>query len=337
MNIVFVHLNTRIPLFLRNNILDLKTKFPDKKIVLIHNLKQKVQVKGAEIVYLSRNEEEEEMERKYGYPKDFRGNFWFSSLVRFSMLNRFIQNSLEPVLHIESDILVARDFPFAKFDEIKNLLAFSIVSHQRGISSLLFINNEEGASKLWAYAMNMVNVNSLASDMEILFNFEKDFPQDVCKLPIAPSSLYIPDAFSLEEKEKNESRIMKFGGVFDGHDFGVFLGGTNPWNSFGISRLHTFIPESMLNFKITHLKFNSRRKFLDIKQEKGNLSVNLFSLHMTNKSSILFLFRTQSLALRSLTHFPLRMMHKIIHPEVFIIMLYKFVLKRLKRVLKISE
>jgi len=41
-------------------------------------------------ITFQRTQEENQLEASYKYPKNFRNNFWFSSLVRFSLLARFM-------------------------------------------------------------------------------------------------------------------------------------------------------------------------------------------------------------------------------------------------------
>jgi hypothetical protein len=230
--------------------------------------------------------------------------------------------SRNPTLHIESDVVLSNDFPLQKFEEMSTPFAFPIVSDKRGIASAVYIRDVEAAQFLWEFVKACVNRDALASDMEILFQFHRDYPAHVTTLPIAPSEL-----FANQEDVLNNT---KFDGYFDGHDFGVYLAGTNPWNQRGLSRLHTKMNGSLLDFKADNLYFNKERNFLSLRGDSG-IEYPLYSLHITNKNPYFFSVRFGPLFIRLWSE--RRFLRNItFHPIVFVFMIFNFLRRKINRV-----
>jgi len=265
-------------------------------------------------------EVEFEIEGKYAYPRNLRNNFWFSSLVRFSFLSRFMQSHNRATVHIESDVVIAEDFPIALFSKIDTPFAFPIVSDKRGIASTLFVRDKESADFLWNHCKDAVLKNPLASDMEILFDMWRRYPELVTRLPIAPYHLYKE---CREEKEK-----YPFSGYFDGHDFGVFIGGTNPWNKRGVSEIKSRMDGSHLNFDINTIIYDKKRKFISIQNFESGETHSLYSLHFTNKNPIFFTTNLLPAVLRIWLLLYARI-NKTFHPFVLVLMIFKSLRRRI--------
>lgn len=321
LQIVFVHLGSPIPSHLILNLRRTKKLFPEYKVVLLTDRPTKLITRGIDQKRLELDAKDKEVRDKYSFPKDFRNNFWFSSLARFSLIKKYMSTIRNPILHIESDVILSPDFPLELFENLRQSFAYPVVSSQRAIASTLFIKDSESASFLWDYAQNMVEKNSLSSDMEILFSLNTQFPQMVLELPIAPQFL--------RREAKATSNSEFFEGFFDGHDFGVYLAGTNPWNSRGWSQLHTRIPESLLSFGSKNMNFEGHRSFISLRNKREMKSYRLFSLHITNKNPLFFSLLTSKLALRIWTEW-MQKVDRTFHPVVWSIMLLRFISKRIK-------
>lgn len=272
------------------------------------------------LVNIHLDNHDREVEKLYSFPRDFRSNFWFNSLARFSILNKYIKLVGHSVLHVESDVILSPDFPLDALNAIEKPFAFPIVSKKRGIASTLLIKDEDASEFLWKFSQKMVQENSLASDMEILFQLNQRHPELVFQLPIAPQAL-----------TANKSNVFvepNLGGCFDGHDFGVYLAGTNPWNARGLSKLHTKIPESLLQFESSNIIFDNSRKFVSLKIKSSTIPVKLFSLHITNKNPLFFGHLTASHTLAFWIE-GLRNLKFTFHPLVWLFMSARFLKKRL--------
>ena len=293
--IVFVHLNSPVPLYLRLNIVSTIKKFPDAKVVLIRNDKKSNGIHpdlwhfeyqpGA--VSLS-------IENSLSHPKDFRKNFWFSAIQRFDALRVYMERSKESILHLESDVIVSRDFPLEKFIVSKMRIAYPVVAENRGVASSVFIRDLEVAEKLIRFADEACAVNSNTTDMEILAGFfEKN--QD-----IATSLAFGPDNASAYHENFKFERVLPsfkiFSGIFDGNDIGVFLFGTDPRNTRGVSYVRTLNQGNYARTDKWQFKCDDLRKFINLEFEGG--VVPIYSVHATSKQLTLFHHCTQNFIIR---------------------------------------
>lgn len=322
--IVFVHQGSSLPLHLLLNLYRTAEIFPDNEVWLIFNHESLSNNLWPRREKIELDERDMQVRDAYGFPRDLRNNFWFNSLSRFSLISKFQKLYEGPILHIESDVVISSDFPLNKFSDIQTEYAFPIVSSSRAIASTLYLKNSTAAQELWNYSISRVNRNPLSSDMEILHQLWIDSPESVTLLPTAPECL----------KEKNlksasDDQNIQFGGFFDGHDFGWYVAGTNPWNKGGISDLHSKIDGSLLSFSQDNIIYDEVRKFVSLREPKLNYDYKLFSLHVTNKTPFFFSRKLSSLALKFWVT-KLRDTEKTFHPLVFILMGIKFTSRRLK-------
>jgi len=293
--IVFVHLNSSVPLYLRLNIISTIKKFPNAKVVLISNDKNSKRIHrnlwhfeyapGA--ISLS-------IENSLSHPKDFRNNFWFSAIQRFDALRFYIERSKEPILHIESDVIVSNDFPLEKFITSKMKIAYPVVADNRGVASSVFIRDLGTAEKLIQFAEESCLENSYTTDMEILAGFfEKN--QD-----IAISLAFGPDSAHAYDEKFIIRRVLPsfdiFRGIFDGNDIGVFFFGTDPRNARGVSYMRTSIQGNYARINHWEFKFDDLRKFINL--ESGGAVIPIYSVHATSKQLSLFHHLTQNFIFR---------------------------------------
>lgn len=319
---VFIHTKTHPPLHLILNYRRTSKIVGRGNTWLLHDKRFALEKLFANHVTMPWMKDEIELETSYGYPKDLRNNFWFSSLVRFSLLNRFMQSHNKATIHIESDVIIANDFPVQQFLSVNTPFAYPIVSNKRGIASTLFIRDQKSAEFLWKYSKDSVLENPLASDMEILFGLWKEHPEMVTRLPIAPRHLF---RISPDHQES-----LPFSGYFDGHDFGVYVGGTNPWNKRGVSDIRHRMEGSLLNFTHDSIFYDRKRRFVSIRNSNRNGADSLYSLHITNKNALFFTGRLLPLILKFWLIFYVRT-QKTYHPIVFVIMVFKSFRRRLPK------
>jgi hypothetical protein len=286
--IVFVHLNGQIPRYLRLNIQSLLNKFPERKIVLIHN--QAILNWAPKRLWQHRylgSREISKIENLLGHPRNFRKNFWFTSIARFDAIRDYIQITDESVIHIESDVIISTDFPFERFESLKEPISYPIVASNRGVASTLFIRDLVSANLLISSALQCVQVDGSTSDMEILSFHEKSFSRQVSRLAFAPpaqSSFH--DSNPCPNLDQLRQSIEHFEGIFDGNDVGVFLFGTDPRNHRGLSLLRSEISNNYASPKNWVFIFDRNRKFVSIRTEEGILPI--YSIHATCKQLFLF-------------------------------------------------
>ena len=293
--IVFVHLNSPVPRYLQLNMISTIKKFPDAKVVLIHNNKKTNQIHsnlwkfeyqpGA--ISLS-------IENSLNHPKDFRNNFWFSAIQRFDALRLYIEKSNEPILHLESDVIISTDFPLEKFIMSEIKIAFPVVAKNRGVASSVFIRDLETAEKLIHFADETSSVNSNTTDMEILAGFFEENQDKAVMLAFGPNSASAYDeSFKLE---RVLPALKIFRGIFDGNDIGVYLFGTDPRNARGVSYLGTSIPGNYARVNQWDFKFDNLRQFINL--EFDDTVIPIYSVHATSKQLTLFYHYTQHHVIR---------------------------------------
>jgi hypothetical protein len=236
----------------------------------------------------------EEVRIRLEHPLDFRNGFWASSLNRLLALAKFVEETKEPLIHFESDVIVASDFPFDDFKQLKSGLAYPVVSEYRGIASTIYIRDRESALLLAQTVISEVRARPDSTDMTILrriYDLNKD------NVSILPSTAEFASSVSpltpTAVRNSWKGNIEKLHGVFDGADFGYFLLGTDPRNRRGLSLLRTTLPDHYILAKSSSFKFNKERKFVD--QEINGQLVPIYTLHATCKSTSLFRFKSTSL------------------------------------------
>lgn len=296
--IVFVHLNSKIPKYLKLNLSGMTKLFPNQKIILIHNQEKIYQsIPGVTLFKFEESQIFLDIQRSLSHPKDFRNNFWFTTIGRFEALHQYIELTGEKIIHVESDVILARDFPFSKFDDLPFDLAFPLVASNRGVASTLFINDLESAKELVIFSLAVCQDQPDISDMEILSRIVSHSKLKILLLPIThpdKSSFHenngYPDLVSLEYG------IQKFGGIFDGNDIGVYLYGTNPRNSRGISDVGQEVIGNFASIGLWRFRYNQSRDFID--QISGTETFPVFSIHATCKKLSLFWPKTRKFNLR---------------------------------------
>jgi len=285
LKIVFVHLNSRIPLYLRLNIRATARKFPQTQIVLIHNSNAHIYFNSniKEFKY-TKSEESEIIRRSLSHPRDFRDNFWFSAIQRFDALCQYMALNSGPILHLESDVIISSDFPLNEIGLLQDKLAFPVVAQNRGVASTLFLSNATMADQLVELSTELSKLMSSITDMEILAEFRKRFPENSLSLNYGPKALgaYVAEFPSDSYAES----LQRINGAFDGNDIGVFLFGSDPRNTRAISYLGNRIPGNYALIDTWDISYDQNRRFLNV-GFSGNI-LPVFSIHATCKNLFLF-------------------------------------------------
>ena len=157
MNIVFAHFKTKFPKHLILNLQRTAKLFPEHQVVLITDQDvSKLDIQGLTMFFFDESPEWLEIESLLEHPKDFRGNFWFTSLARFVAISAFMQLNDCPLVHIESDVIISSDFPFEKFSKIESVFAYPVINDNLAIASCLFIRDKQAAMFLENFTLKSV-------------------------------------------------------------------------------------------------------------------------------------------------------------------------------------
>ena len=293
--VVFVHLNSPVPKYLKLNIAATIKKLPGTRIVLIHNSKKDLHIDPAlELFHYRNNQDSVSIMDSLSHPRDFRHNFWFSAILRFDALRQYLAIHSGPILHLESDIIISPDFPISKFNYGEIQIAYPVVATNRGVASTLYIRDLIVSERLVALSIQLCEKNSTTTDMEILAKFYDLYPKQTFPLAFGPNEASaFQDSFNMQS---TRSTYERFQGVFDGNDMGVFLFGTDPRNSKGVSYLKRAIPGNFAKIEKWEFKYDDKRRFINL--QYNNELIPVFSLHATSKQTLLFNTYSQNIMVK---------------------------------------
>jgi len=290
LKIVFVHFGKQTPKHLNLNIERCINLFPDISIVLVTNRECAVPtIKGLGITFYDFGSEWQSLEQNLSHPKDFRENFWLVSVARFLALENYLANCSGEIIHVESDVILAPDFPFAKFSALDKTIAFPVVSQSQGIASTLYIRNHETAKLLSSFTLEMSCKDSKTTDMFILRKFYESHSNITQVIPTAPAGRTHYRDFTDEKLlSEMDAAVALLGGCFDGADIGYFLFGVDPRNDKGRKYIRRSLPKNYLVVPKVDIAFSKERNFLNIGAEEFMQHVPLYSLHIHSKNPALF-------------------------------------------------
>lgn len=297
--------------------------------VLIHNdIKTKIKIKGLELYRYVPDRQWEKLEEDLRHPKNFRDNFWLTSLARFVAIANFMQTHSESVLHIESDNFLSVDFPAEKFEGLHQDFAFPVVSKDRAIASILYFKNFQASKMLADFASDSAQENNWTSDMLVLRSF---YDANSSNVQVLPTGLSQQAKFSNPVDPNVLASMNKglatLGGVFDGSDIGVRFFGTDPRNRRGFSTIGAPIPENYSDVATWNLVINPNRRFVDLEIE-GARTAKVFSVHATCKEIKLFKKNTQVRALSRYLKYIKKGKFEKFYPKIFLVALVKHLLRR---------
>jgi hypothetical protein len=338
MKIVMVQLGEELPKILVENIIYLKTVFPQIKIVLIESHKLPIPAyiqSQINVFQMSSNELLMLQNDIYSVKKPdlkFRKGYWFFTLARLYALNEFAKVNDGPFLHVESDVMLLPNFPFESFQAIKEI-SYPLVDSEYGIASTVYIPDSAKLSLFWEFARSKLSENPILSDMELLGLYQSRYPSRVFVQPSIPpiQDFYSSDT-SIERKNLLSSNFEFFGGIFDGMNWGMFLTGEDPRNRFGLRRL--FHHQCSLPLNLTSAKFKVVDNQLFCYQ--GNcLPFPVYSIHLHSKD--IRYFHSQDLLEKRTVQNQDRIQRSEVVPRVMISMLPKFITFSLIATLRVMK
>ena len=287
MNIVFVHFGPTLPKHLCLNLIQATHSFDSHQIFLISDSKHLGLPNAVRNFIVTDQSYFDQARAGLSHPSDFRENFWFLALKRFLVFNLFMKEHPGPLIHFESDVLIAPDFPFEEFINLGTPFAFPFISQALGIPSILYLKDKKTANLLCEFTVRCINQDSETTDMKILTRLKTDYPDLCTVLPSGPVNIdFYVEGTSIDFANSQASGLSKFKGIFDGAAIGQFLLGDDPRNNRGFRNIYFESGYSSLRAKKLGYKFSASRKFIDVLID--NERIPLFAIHVHSKDSRVF-------------------------------------------------
>lgn len=273
--ILFVHLGNTIPTLLPLNIRRCLSLFPHVSVVLAGNSPNSrylAEVEGVRFIELDANlgdpSATDEKLRRSGYDLRFWDGYWqktFDRLIAVEVAHRELSSG--PLLHIETDVILMKDFPF---EEVSASTKLRWAAHSEGsdIASIVFSPTSESSQWL---------------------------AQELIHTAAGDPSLNDMAALNLVRK-RNSSRVELFsptpegtdatppGWVFDGLQFGDWLFGWDPNAHWGLKRRR--LETTAYSAKVKQMKFEAIDGRLWVSH--GSSKAQVANLHVHSKEKRFF-------------------------------------------------
>lgn len=302
MEIVFVHLNTRLPRYLRSNLLAHIEKFPEHRITLIHSAGIDIPVlRGLNLIPAIEDSRVHQLDLLYTHPKEFRSNFWLTSSARLFALENYMTKIQTEIIHVESDVIISRDFPFRKFSQLKEGLAFPLISNSRGVASVVYLRDAKAANLLSSTLISEAKRNAQTTEMLSLMEVYKSNPTEICALPIGNENLNFYRNMDSSRRQILIQNHKSFGGIFDGVEIGQYFCGTDPRNRRGKILIRHDLVDGYLDVKKLELRFEDTRGFINVVEKNTGKMEPLFAIHVPSKENRIFKSDTQERVLRKIS------------------------------------
>ena len=286
MKLVFAHFVTPLPSHLLENIARTRLLFPTEEIVLITDLDVTLSQPNITIHRYQSIHEHQFLKDGLNHPMEFRNQFWLTTLLRIIAVCDYSITIKDSVIHIESDVILAGNFPLLEFVNLNYEVAFPLVSSGLGVASNLFIKDREAAANLIDFIHQEVSANPNTTDMKILYNYYISHPNRVMVLPTA---INLPGIFNGFSESVTSATLIGgvkyFKGIFDTVDIGFYLLGEDPRNHRGFTHYRTLDDSSFVNIRFLSFIFNETTKFLELENPIKKSNVPVFSLHIHSKNN----------------------------------------------------
>lgn len=284
--IVFTQIGNPIPKYLWANLNRIQNQKPENELVLITDKEsdsKKCKSLGIEHYYFKNLTTNLQYFANQQFDKDFRNGFWYLTSVRLFALCEYVEkNRVEPILHLESDMLTLPNFPF---DEIKKstYLQWCSFNSERDVASIVYIPNQDQASWFRNELMSYFIKHQSGTDMTALRYISELHENRVRYFPILPSedSKWFKTDCSSGRKLALTEKYSDYKGIFDSATLGMWFLGQDPRNHKGMLKRHVFMPESDIDPRGMKLELAKRELRIKISQEP------IFCLHVHSKSRLL--------------------------------------------------
>jgi hypothetical protein len=280
-NSVFVHLGVTIPEHLKDNLSRHKALFPKQQLTLIVDrdplevLPQGIRIFKYEV---EKNDLKilDEMDKVSDF--HFRDGFWKYTFLRLFALEKFHETYPdEPILHIESDVILMPNFPWEKFKSLSHL-AWLNVNSLCDVASLVFSPNSNETHFFVNELRTIAKEDPATTDMLSMREFVLRNPGRHIYLPsLTERNSRVPDVYDEDAK----SQLANFYGYFDPSAIGMWNFGQDPKNLYGFRNRFHLDSSYDLNPSKSDYFFEDSRLF-------DSNGLNIYSLHVHSKFLPLF-------------------------------------------------
>lgn len=290
MKIVFIHLGMAENDHLVPNMTRVLRLFPQYEVHLVTSAKTTIRDIPTSIhchKYIP-GERTEKQFQFLAHNEKFRQGFWRFSLERLLALSvvhaRYPQ---EPILHLESDVLLMPNFPFESLAAIDSLM-WNLYNTDHDVSAILFSPNLRTTLKLENIILDKIQVNPKLTDMTLLNEVWRDKELDVqhfagfCReLPELKNEFAQP----FERSEEG----LGFGGLFDGAAIGMWLLGHDPKNNYGKSIIHNdsviMSGNSYINPSAVDYELSEKGELYLVSKMEPSIRIPIWNLHAHCKNT----------------------------------------------------
>jgi hypothetical protein len=290
-NLILVHLNTQVPRYLWENIASLKHLFPEvAKIIIISDGIELQSGSSDTKIHRVNSHQYDEVFDHAQHEMEFRHGFWRTSIERLLHLCDLIcQQQLENTLHIESDILLFKRFPFSDFRNLSKIY-WQEYNSERDVASILYIRNAIDAAWLKQELINQIVSDPYVTDMTALNRIRKGFPERVGVL----TSINATNFDLKNKKYTHEYSDLSYSGAFktgiyDSAQIGMWLLGMDPRNTYGLEILHSDLiienGEGLLDPRRARYGFNDDNQMFAC---VGEIELPVLSIHVHSKAPDFF-------------------------------------------------
>lgn len=319
MKIVFVHFG-KVPKVVKLNVLRAARLFPNLDIVFVTDRQLEdfgVKHENFQLRVIAPEVQYEYVYRNSDLPKEFREQFWIHSLVRLFVVCDLAIECATPVWHIESDVLISKDFPFFALSHLNSVVAYPKIEGYLGVASTFFLSDTFAAEKFRLELFEAQRSNRSLTDMIFLGDYAQKFPTNFIELNSDPF--------------KNSESLTDY--LFDGAEYGQFLLGTDPRNQRGISQIYWTNPNSVLRIKEYNFIFNEFRDFIDVQTKDQNQKTRkLVSIHVHSKRQLIFRRFVSSIILKRAVKNVQFHTVKVFRFSIFVRLLMGFVFRKVKKI-----
>lgn len=278
--LIFIHLGPKAPKHLWDNISRTKSQFSSLRVVLVSNnvevldfaKKRNIEI-FAYKTSITTEKIFESMEKSFDL--SFRLGFWRYSLERlFALCAAHEHIGEENIVHLESDILVFDNFPWAALANLESM-AWLTFNRNSDVAAIVSSPNLSSTRKFYQHLEKALIRDSSLTDMTVLSSIRNNYPNEYETLPsISPKIAHI-----LQIKNQDLAKnFERFGGYFDPAALGMWNLGQDPRNGFGFAKRFKDMPEAA--FAPSAVRLTCTKGFNLIDQNEDSV----FNLHVHSKN-----------------------------------------------------
>jgi len=224
---------------------------------------------------------------------DFRSGFWVETSRRFVALRDFQEDLKEPMVHVESDVVLFPSLELNGFERLDKGLAFPLVADDIGIASVLYSREARDMNNLVQSMLTSQKLHGAVNDMQMLGLLSSEREDSVSVLPtITPSREWVEETTVDSLLVKMSSNYSHFGGIFDAATIGQYLTGLDSRNYRGQRRIFTIPADHTLD--PSKMRFQLFGDQLMVADGFNNVEIPVHCLHVHSKDLRVFTTRERT-------------------------------------------